>query len=64
VNTITYQEIRELINRANQLKHDLMKAGLFQTYHAMDEVTKAIGWEASEIMAGKHPTKLLEGGGE
>jgi hypothetical protein len=53
-----YKKIYELINRATTLKHDLMEAGMIKTFHAMDEVTKQIGYEAGEILEDKHPTKL------
>lgn len=53
-----WKEIHELINRANQFKNDLMSAGLLRTFHKMDEVTKEIGWEVSDIMDDNHPAKL------
>lgn len=55
-----YKDINELIKRANDLKMDLMKAGLIKTYHVMDTVTKQIGWEAADIMEGKHPATKLK----
>lgn len=53
-----YKEIHELIQRANALKQDLMKAGLIETFHLMDAVTQKIGWEAASILEDKHLTKL------
>jgi hypothetical protein len=53
-----YKEINELILMATALKHAFMRAGLLKTYHEMDKVTKQIGYEASEIIEGKHLTKL------
>lgn len=56
---ITRQEINELIQRANALKHDLMSAGMLKTYHEMDKVTKQIGWEAADIISGEHSIAQL-----
>jgi hypothetical protein len=56
--TMTYKEIREINLQCVQLKSKLMELGLFQTAHAMDEVTKKIGWETAEVIDGNHPVKL------
>jgi len=40
----TYQK-RSLAKECVILKNKLAKAGLYQTMHLMDEVTKSIGWE-------------------
>lgn len=53
-----YKDIQRCILLANSLKVELMKAGLVKTFRKMDAVTKEIGWEAYEILQGKHTTKL------
>ena len=50
--------LTDLASRAALLKNEFIAAGLYKTYHAMDGVTKAIGWEIAEIIEGKHVTKL------
>jgi len=57
-----YKDIQDCIHAANKLKMKFMDAGLLRTFHKMDEVTKEIGWEASEILQGKHSTKLKSKG--
>lgn len=47
-------EFFPLIQRATQLHHDLMAAGLVQTGQAMHKVVQKIGWEvANQIEAAK-----------
>lgn len=46
----TRVQIRALIQEAVILKEKFMRAGMYKTYHAMDEVTKKMGWELAEII--------------
>lgn len=39
---------RELCEEAVEFKNRLAAAGLWKTFHKMDEVANAIGWEVAE----------------
>jgi hypothetical protein len=39
---------RDLATEMNLIKNELGRLGMFKTMHAMDEATRALGWELSE----------------
>ena len=43
-------DVNNLVAEIAILKIRLFDAGLVKTYHEMDKVTKAIGWEAAEML--------------
>jgi hypothetical protein len=57
--TITHEKTRELILKCVNLQQELMREGLFETYHKMHDVTRAVGWEVAQVLEGKHVTKLV-----
>ena len=52
---ITHQKFDELAYSLSSIKNTLLTLGLMKTYFALDEATKAIGWEVAEIIEGIHP---------
>jgi len=58
VKTINYKEIREVSLEVVSLYNKLMSLGLYKTASIMHEVVKQIGWEVSEVIEGKHVTRL------
>lgn len=44
------RDVRNLVAEITTLKTKLFEAGLLKTFHEMDKVTKAIGWEAAEML--------------
>lgn len=44
-----YYKSRDLAIEAQEFKNKLFEAGLYRTAHKMDEVTKEIGYEISEM---------------
>ena len=52
---ITHQAIQGFALKISVLKNELLLAGLIETYHEIDSVTKKIGWEIASIRAGNHP---------
>lgn len=53
LDTKQIQEAQRLCNEIPLIKDRLMRAGLFQTMHRMDEVTRCLGYEVSDLMSGK-----------
>jgi len=51
-------EFFPLIQRATQLHHDLMAAGLVQTGQAMHKVVQKIGWEVASRIEAADPQKV------
>lgn len=52
---------RDLATEMNLMKVELGRLGLFRTMHAMDEATRALGWELAErLESGNHPKEVKE----
>lgn len=50
---------RQLALMAVQLKEKFMRAGLVQTFHQMDRVTRMIGYEIAALEANRWPVEDL-----
>jgi len=54
----TRKEMDQVLSELTLLHYRLMEMGLLRTAHAMHETVRVAGYEAAEIIGGKHPTKL------
>lgn len=48
---VTHVAVSEIAVQMNLLKARLGHMHLFKTMHALDEATRALGWEAADILA-------------
>lgn len=46
----TEQELKDLCRDVMVLKNKLASAGLWESVHAAEEVTKKVGWEVAAIL--------------
>lgn len=51
---ISRQKLSEMALAISITKNELLTLGLIKTYHAIDEATRAIGYEMAEIIEDKH----------